>query len=71
MGHKHRFVAFPFTGQNAFNGKEALFGYKLECEHCHKLAKPGDIIEELKASWWKEIVPEAKPIHYVVPVASC
>lgn len=65
--HKHRFVAVPMTGQNMWSGKEALFGYSLYCEHCYKSAKSGDMIEEVKASWWKEIVPEAKAINYIVP----
>jgi hypothetical protein len=65
--HKHRFIAIPITGQNAWTGKEALFGWRLECEICYKQAKPGDTIEEIKSSWWKEIVPESKLVNIIVP----
>lgn len=64
--HKHRFVAFPFTGQNAWTGKEALFGWKVECEICHKQAQIGDTVEEIKASWRKEIVPENKLVNIIL-----
>jgi len=66
MRHQHRFVATPITGQNAGNGKEALFGWRVECDKCHKIAKDGDIIEEIRASWFKEIVPKSKLVH--IPV---
>ena len=66
MKHKHRFVAIPFTGQNARNGKEALFGYRLECEQCYKRAKAGDIIVEVKSSHWKEIHPEPITINHIL-----
>ena len=65
--HKHRFTATPITGKNACDGKEYLFGYRLDCEQCSRQAKPGDVIEEVKASWWKEVIPESKAIHYVLP----
>lgn len=67
MKHKHRFVAIPFTGQNAFDGKEAMFGWKVECEICYKQAKSGDLVEEIKQSWWKEIVPKSKLVSIVLP----
>ena len=66
MKHKHRFIAIPFTGQNALTGKEDLFGFHLECEHCYKQAKTGDKIMEIKKSWWGEVIPQTKPIDYVV-----
>ncbi|MBA7581212.1 hypothetical protein ES708_23114 [subsurface metagenome] len=69
MKHKHRFVAIPITGQNAWDGKEGLFGYRFECEHCGKFAKEGDTIEEVKQSWLKEIMPESKLVNYVVPAS--
>lgn len=69
--HKHRFVAIPITGQNAWNGKEALFGYRLECEHCYKKAKAGDIIVEVKPSPWKEIHPKSVPINHTLVEAEC
>ena len=65
--HKHKFVAIPITGQNAGNGKESLFGYKFQCEQCYKQAEPGNVIVEVKQSWWKEIMPKAKAINYIVP----
>ncbi len=64
--HQHRFVAIPITGQNVWSGKEALFGYHLECEYCYKQARTGDVIVEVKPSWWKEIIPKSIPINYVV-----
>lgn len=67
MRHKHKFVATPITGKNVWSGKEELFGYHLECEVCYKQAKAGDVIEEVKSSWWKEIIPEARQINYVLP----
>jgi len=66
MKHKHRFVAIPFTGQNAWNGKEALFGYRLECEQCHKKPKAGDAVVEVKASSWKEIYPVPMAINHIL-----
>lgn len=63
--HNHRFIATPFTGQNACNGKEALFGWRVYCEHCHKNAKIGDKIEEIKASHWREIVPENQLVSLI------
>ena len=71
MRHKHRFVAIPITGQNAWNGREALFGYRLECEQCGRRAKPGNLIEEVKASHWQEIHPEPVGINYVLKEAQC
>lgn len=65
MKHKHRFVAWPLTGQNMASGKEGLIGWKLECEHCYKQAKTGDNIEEIKQSHWREIVPKAKLVNLV------
>ena len=67
--HKHKFVASPITGKNAWDGKEALFGYRFECEHCGRLAKQGDTIEEVRVSWLKEVIPETRAINYVVPVS--
>ena len=67
MRHQHRFVAIPITGKNAWTGKEGMLGWKVECEHCYKKPNPGDIVEEIKPSWWKEIVPEAKLVHIVMP----
>ena len=56
--HTHRFVARAITGQNAANGKESLLGWRAECEHCGKLAKTGNTIEEIKKSQLGEIVTE-------------
>jgi len=58
--HNHRFIAIPITGQNAWNGKEGMLGWKVECELCYKQAKSGDMVEEIKASHWKGVVPQAK-----------
>ena len=60
MKHAHRFIATPITGQGAHNGRETLFGWRVECERCYKKPKTGDIIEEIKPSWWGEIVPKSK-----------
>lgn len=65
--HKHRFVATPITGKNAATGKETLFNWKVACEICHKQAQSGDTIEEIKASWWKEIMPKGKLVSIIMP----
>ena len=52
---------------DVFDGKEALFNWRVECEICHKQAKSGDLVEEIKQSWWKEIVPENKLVNIVMP----
>ena len=55
--HTHRFVATPITGR-ASTGQEVMFGWRVECEHCGRRPQAGDIVEEIKTSWWKEIKPE-------------
>ena len=63
--HEHKFVAIPITGQNAYNGKESLFGWRVECEHCYKKPKPGDHVVQIKASARKEIIPETQTVDIV------
>lgn len=64
--HKHRFVAIPITGQNAGTGKEKMFGWRVECEVCYKPAELGDIVEEIKASHWREVKPENELVSITV-----
>lgn len=61
----HKFVAYPITGENA-TGKEKLFNYKVQCEKCKKDAKDGDLVEEVKASHWKQIFPKSVKINYIL-----
>ncbi|KKM91590.1 hypothetical protein LCGC14_1227020 [marine sediment metagenome] len=65
--HTHRFTAVPITGRGTHDGKEGLFGWRVECEHCGKKPQSGDVVEEIKTSWWKEIVPENKLVNIVYP----
>lgn len=67
--HKHRFVATAITGRN-MTGKECILGWRINCEQCNKQAKEGDLLEEIKASWWKEIIPKSKPINIILKEAS-
>lgn len=65
MRHKHRFVATPLTGQNMATGKESLFGWQVRCEVCYKQIKEGNVIEEIKASSWREVVPKGMLVNIV------
>ncbi len=67
--HQHRFIARPITGMNVGpkGEREVLFGYNLECEQCQRAAKSGDTVVEVKASAFKELIPENVAVEYVVP----
>jgi len=55
---RHRFVAYPLTGKNAWTGKETLFGFSVKCEKCHKLGSEQVEIVAIKPSWYREVIPE-------------
>jgi len=55
---QHRFVAYPITGINVWTAKETLFGFKVECEKCHKIAPDGAEVIAIKPSWYKQVYPE-------------
>ena len=67
MKHAHRFVATPITGRGMHDGRERLFDLRIECEQCGKKPQSGDIVEEIKSSWWKEVVSETKLVRIVCP----
>ena len=66
MKHTHRYTATPITGWNVM-GFEVLFGWRVECETCHAKPSSGDIVEEIKPSWYKEIKPASEIVRLVYP----
>jgi hypothetical protein len=62
--HEHRFVATPITGHSVM-GFEVMFGWRVECETCFAKPKLDDHVVEIKASWWKEIVPETLSVDII------